>query len=171
MENLLPPGSHRTWVIDRAGLEWEIGICRQCEHPACVVACDHAATWKNAQGVVVVGQDRCVGCRRCVEACPYDARALNTRGAYFAEPSPYEVASRAANEVHRSHEAGKADKCDFCLHRIARNALPMCVEACPTGCRIFGDLDDPYSEVFQSITNDERACRSDLGTHPKVFHR
>jgi tetrathionate reductase subunit B len=66
--------------------------------------------------------------------------------------------------------AKKADKCDFCLHRVKRNVLPMCVEACTTLARIFGDMDDPQSQISQLLAKGANPLKPELGTQPKVFY-
>ncbi len=83
-------------------------ICNQCDNPPCVQVCPVGATFKTKDGVILVDDDRCIGCRYCIQACPYGARYLHP-------------------------EKGTADKCSFCYHRITRGLLPACVEVCPTG--------------------------------------
>ncbi len=119
-------------------------LCNQCERPPCVQVCPVAATYKTEDGVVLVNRDKCIGCRYCIQACPYGARYLD----------PYEHV---------------ADKCTWCYHRISRGLLPACVTVCPVGARKFGDLRDPDSEVSR-ILNELRlyVLKGDLGTKPRV---
>lgn len=119
-------------------------LCNQCARPPCVQVCPVAATYQTEDGVVLVNRDKCIGCRYCIQACPYGARYLD----------PYEHV---------------ADKCTWCYHRISRGLLPACVTVCPVGARKFGDLRDPDSEVSR-IMNELRlyVLKGDLGTKPRV---
>jgi Fe-S-cluster-containing dehydrogenase component len=129
-------------------------LCMQCENPPCVGVCPVGATYRTAEGVVLVDQDRCVGCGYCVVACPYGARYLIPAG----ETSPM-------------GSAGVADKCTWCYHRITNGRQPACVEVCPAGARVFGDLDDPDSPI-QAVVREPGVSllRPDLGTEPRVFY-
>jgi Fe-S-cluster-containing dehydrogenase component len=129
-------------------------LCMQCENPPCVGVCPVGATYRTAEGVVLVDQNRCVGCGYCVVACPYGARYLIPAG----ETSPM-------------GSAGVADKCTWCYHRITTGRQPACVEVCPVGARIFGDLDDPESPI-QAVVRQPGVSllRPDLGTEPRVFY-
>lgn len=131
VENDLPCGLWRNWVRnDGVGTarrtQFQPGNCMQCETPTCVAACPVGATWKRADGVVIIDPAKCIGCGNCVTACPYGAR-------------------------YRNPVTRLADKCDFCSHRLARGQLPACVETCPTRARTFGDLNDPASEVSRLV--------------------
>ena len=170
MENLTLPGCARTRITERADTAWDVAVCMQCEDPPCVGACPVKATSKNDKGIIIVEQDACIGCGKCVEACPYDARRLNPEKLYFSEPLPYEEMAKKVGEANRRHVAGKADKCDWCLHRIIRNMPPMCVEACTTGARVFGDRDNPGSQVARLIKDGAKPARPELGTRPSVFY-
>jgi len=121
-------------------------LCNQCAHPPCVQVCPVGATFSTKDGVVLVDKDRCIGCRYCIQACPYGARYLDYR-------------SRTA------------DKCTFCYHRITKGLLPACVEACPTQARIFGDLRSKASRLvrFQRM-NKINALKPGLNTEPKVTY-
>lgn len=119
-------------------------LCNQCANPPCVQVCPVGATFQTADGVVLVDKTRCIGCRYCIQACPYGARYLDPR-------------SRTA------------DKCTFCYHRITNDQLPACVEVCPTQARIFGDLHSRASRLvrFQRM-NKISVLKPDLNTEPKV---
>jgi len=125
------------------------GLCNHCDKPACVEVCpadpvqktftdgktgktktmDVAATWKDPfDGSVVIDKERCLGCGACADACPYEARYVNEEG---DEP--------------------KADKCTFCVERLAKGLQPACVQTCLAKARIFGDLNDPNSEVAKYV--------------------
>jgi Fe-S-cluster-containing dehydrogenase component len=170
MENLTPPGCARTVMTERIDATWEVGICMQCENPPCVPVCPADATRKNELGVITVDKDKCIGCGKCVEACPYGARHMTPDKGYFTEPLAFEKISKKAKEANRYQVAGKVDKCDWCLHRVRANRPPMCVEACTTGARIFGDRDDPKSEVARLLGDGAKPLRPELGTVPKVFY-
>lgn len=170
MENLTQPGCDRTTIKERVDATWDIGMCMQCDNPPCVPVCPVDATRKNEKGVTVVDQDKCVGCGRCIEACPYGARHMNPDKGFFAGPLPYETAAARAGEAHRRHVAGKVDKCDWCLHRTKANKQPMCVQACTTLARVFGDPDDPKSEVSRLLKAGAKPLKPELGTRPKVYY-
>ncbi len=128
-------------------------LCNQCDNPPCVQVCPVAATYKTPEGVILVDQARCIGCRYCIQACPFGARYLVPQG------SP--VSPQGYTKV--------ADKCTWCYHRITKGKLPACVEVCPAGARIFGDLRDPESHV-RKVLEGARVftLKSSLGTRPKV---
>ena len=170
MENLTLPGCSRTTVKELVDVKWEIGICMQCENPPCVPSCQVKATWRNDLGIIVVDQEKCIGCGKCIKACPYQARRINPKKGYFKKVLPYEEIAKKAKEVHRYHKPGKVDKCDFCLHRVKKNIPPMCVEACTTLARIFGDRDDPQSEVSRLLAKGAKPLKPELGTQPTVFY-
>lgn len=153
MENNLPEGYYRSWVVEadkgtypnvkRAKLP---RLCNQCENAPCETVCPVHATKKNDEGVITVDKDICIGCRYCITACPYDARYLDP-------------------------ETGIADKCDFCVDRIENGLVPACVSTCIAHSRVFGDLNDPNSEISQLISkHPTQVLRPDLGTNPKVFY-
>ena len=150
----VPLGENRSWVeevekgsfpnISRSFLP---RLCNHCDKPSCVSVCPTGATWKREEdGIVVVDPNLCIGCKYCIQACPYDMRYLN-------------------------EDDGTADKCDFCIHRVSQGLEPACVEACPSRARIFGDLNDPESEVSQLIAkNPVTVLRPDKGTEPNVYY-
>jgi tetrathionate reductase subunit B len=129
-------------------------LCMQCDNPPCVSICPVSATYRTPDGVILVDQDRCIGCGYCVVACPYGARYL--------VPSGGETPTG---------NAGVADKCTWCYQRISNGRNPVCVEVCPAGARMFGDLDDPTSTVGIALREREAAVlKPELGTKPKVFY-
>ena len=121
-------------------------LCNQCDNPPCVQVCPVGATFKTEDGVVLVDEDRCIGCRYCIQACPYGARYLHP-------------------------EKSTADKCTFCYHRITKGMLPACVEVCPTQARIFGDVRSSASPLARfKRMNKIHVLKPFLNTEPKVSY-
>ncbi|MCB1715139.1 MAG: 4Fe-4S dicluster domain-containing protein [Candidatus Competibacteraceae bacterium] len=142
--------------------------CFHCENPPCVHVCPVQATWKEPDGIVVVDYDWCIGCRYCLAACPYDARRFN-----WAEPViPEEEVNRNQHYLgNRLRKKGVTEKCTFCIQRTRIGKNPACVEACPTGARIFGNLLDPDSEIRWVLQNKKVfRLKEDLGTEPKFWY-
>jgi Fe-S-cluster-containing dehydrogenase component len=121
-------------------------LCNHCAHPPCVQVCPVGATFATRDGVVLVDQERCLGCRYCIQACPYGARFLNPR-------------------------TKTADKCTFCYHRVVKGLQPACVEVCPTQARVFGDLRSRASRLVRlQRMSTINVLKPDLNTEPKVFY-
>ncbi|MGE5247924.1 MAG: 4Fe-4S dicluster domain-containing protein [Verrucomicrobiota bacterium] len=121
-------------------------LCNQCVNPPCVQVCPVGATFQTDDGVVLVNPKTCIGCRYCIQACPYGARYLHP--------------------VTRT-----ADKCTFCYHRISQGLLPACVEVCPTQARIFGDLNAVASPMSRFLRmNKIHVLKPALNTEPKVYY-
>jgi len=142
--------------------------CFHCENPPCVHVCPVQATWKEPDGIVVVDYDWCIGCRYCMAACPYDARRFN-----WSEPViPEEEINRNQHYLgNRLRKQGVTEKCTFCIQRTRDGKNPACVEACPTGARIFGNLLDPESEIRWVLKNKKVfRLKEDLGTEPKFWY-
>lgn len=153
VENQLPTGYWRNWIrtrwhTGRTGRgEFQPGQCMQCDNPSCVAACPVGATYKQADGLVVIDATRCIGCGNCVTACPYGAR-------------------------YRNPERRIADKCDFCQHRLQRGQEPACVVTCPTRARVFGDLNDPQSDVRRLLDEGDvvRIIGPHSSTRPNIYY-
>jgi Fe-S-cluster-containing dehydrogenase component len=142
--------------------------CFQCENPPCVDVCPVGATWKEEDGIVVIDYDWCIGCRYCEAACPYWARRFN-----WSEPQvPAEEINPDQHYLgNRLRGKGVMEKCTFCIQRSREGRLPACVEACPTGARVFGNLLDPDSEIRWVIENKKVfRLKEDLGTEPKFWY-
>lgn len=142
--------------------------CQQCENPPCVKACPVEATWQEKDGITVIDYNWCIGCRYCEAACPYWARRFN-----FAEPDiPTDrLNPDMAYLSNRPRPKGVVEKCHYCLHRTREGRLPACLEACPTGARVFGNILDPESEVAR-ILKSKRVfvLKEEAGTMPRFFY-
>jgi molybdopterin-containing oxidoreductase family iron-sulfur binding subunit len=139
-------------------------LCNHCENPPCVRVCPTKATFKRADGIVMMDYHRCIGCRFCMAACPYGSRSMNYR-----DPRPF---IPRLNPDFPTRTKGVVEKCNFCEERLARGILPACVLACKEKALAFGDLEEKGSEirrVLQSGFSIQR--RSELGTGPQVYYR
>jgi Fe-S-cluster-containing dehydrogenase component/formate-dependent nitrite reductase membrane component NrfD len=152
-EHQIPIGVNRCWVktvekgVFPATRRFFFPVlCNQCDEAPCARICPTNALFKRRDGIVDLHGDACIGCRACMVACPYDQ--------LFIDP-----------------DTRTAEKCNFCANRVENELLPACVSVCPTECRIFGDLDDPESEVARIRQLDTAAVRKpEKGTIPKVFY-
>lgn len=120
--------------------------CMHCTNPPCVNVCPTAANYVRADGLVLINEKRCIGCKYCVVACPYQARVFN-------------------------EERGTPGKCKLCQTRIEKGVQPACVLACPAGARYFGDLGDPGSPIARLVVSRKAVrLRDDLGTQPNIYY-
>ncbi len=153
--------------------------CLHCQHAPCVEVCPVQATYVRDDGIVIMDYDRCIGCRYCEVACPYDARKFNWEER--SEENAY-VPTWGAPEIPR-RPRGVVEKCTFCVHRIDaglaqglvpgrdREATPACVNICPVGARVFGDLNDPTSGVSRIVAEQPTLrLREELGTDSNVYY-
>lgn len=142
--------------------------CQQCDNAPCVKVCPVQATWKEQDGIVVVDYNWCIGCRYCEAACPYHARRFN----WTAPQVPAEELNPdQAYLSNRVRPQGVVEKCTFCLHRTRKGRLPACLEACPTGARVFGNLLDPESDIRWVLANKRVfVLKEELGTRPRFFY-
>jgi Fe-S-cluster-containing dehydrogenase component/formate-dependent nitrite reductase membrane component NrfD len=152
-EHEIPIGVNRCWVKsvekgtfpDTRRFFFPV-LCNQCDDAPCVRICPTSALYKRRDGIVDLNGAACIGCRACMVACPYDQ--------LFIDPNTH-----------------TAEKCNFCANRVENNLLPACVSVCPTECRIFGDMDDPASEVSQIVQSAGITTRKpEKGTHPHVYY-
>lgn len=142
--------------------------CFHCENAPCVKACPTKATWKEPDGIVVVDYDWCIGCRYCMAACPYYGRRFNWNK---PEVPPDEMTRNQHYLGNRIRPKGTMEKCTFCVQRTRIGRLPACVEACPTGARVFGNLLDPDSEIRFVLKHKKVfRLREDLATDPKFWY-
>jgi molybdopterin-containing oxidoreductase family iron-sulfur binding subunit len=176
--NATPPGvwwnkvyQFETGIYPNCKLKFLPAACQQCEEPACLAACPTGATSNRADGIVVVDDEVCIGCGYCAWSCPYAARKLN-----HEEPKPYHGTKGFTpfEEImyqRKGHKKGVVEKCNFCIERLAAGLDPACVATCPPSARVFGDLDDPNSEVSRLIRERNGQHRlEDHGTGPSVYY-
>ncbi len=149
----VPVGVFRSWVkVVEKGTFPNVRkvalprLCNHCDNPPCVDVCPVEASYKADNGAVLIHYDRCIGCKYCMAACPFDARFINP-------------------------ETKTADKCTFCVHRQADGGQPACVVTCMSKARTFGDLNDPNSEVAKLVgTQPVQVLKPAMGTEPQVYY-
>ncbi|MDW7982619.1 MAG: 4Fe-4S dicluster domain-containing protein [Thermomicrobium sp.] len=152
-ENLVPLGVYRTWVkyVEKGTFPYTrrsftVLRCNHCDDAPCVTICPTKALFRRPDGIVDFDQSRCIGCKSCMQACPYDA--------IYIDPMTHTAA-----------------KCNYCSHRIDQGLLPACVVVCPEKAIIAGDLDDPASEIHQLVAREPVSVRKpEQGTRPKLFY-
>jgi len=152
-ENQVPLGVNRTWVkyvekgrFPHARRVFQVTRCNHCENPPCVEICPVSAMFQRRDGIVDFNPARCIGCKACMQACPYDA-------------------------VYVDPERNTAAKCHFCAHRVEVGLEPSCAAVCPERAIVAGDLDDPESEIAQLVAREPiRVRKPEQGTRPKVFY-
>ncbi len=173
--NGTPPGVLRTRVLIKetgtypnTRYQYLPILCMHCQEPECSRVCPTGATKVLENGIVTIDKDACIGCQFCVMACPYGARSfVEEYTSYFPgqEMTAYEKSQSGR------FQTGTADKCDFCADRVAAGELPVCVVTCGAHARIFGDLDDPESEVSKLVAQHHgKQLLSELGSKPSVFY-
>ena len=138
-------------------------LCNHCDEPPCAQVCPVRATYKREDGIVIVDHHRCIGCRYCVIACPYNARYFN-----------FKDSEEWVNKERPKRSHGVAEACTLCAHRLDKGELPACVEACQNvgaGAITVGDINDPTSEIAELMTDHAvKRLKEDLGTQPKVHY-
>ena len=150
-ENGVPVHHFRDWVEEELSgeypnlfLEIRSQRCNQCSKPACVNVCPTGASQVSDGGIVLVDKRKCIGCKACITACPYNARYV--------------------------HPKGYVDKCTFCLHRVRKSLPPACVATCPTSSLIFGDMDDGDSELSKVLRSRKyKVNRPESGCGPNLY--
>ncbi|MCX2726766.1 polysulfide reductase NrfD [Thermomicrobium sp. 4228-Ro] len=152
-ENLVPLGVYRTWVkyvekgtFPHTRRSFTVLRCNHCDDAPCVTICPTKALFRRPDGIVDFDPQRCIGCKSCMQACPYDA--------IYIDPL-----------------TNTAAKCNYCSHRVDQGLLPACVVVCPEKAIIAGDLDDPTSEIHQLVAREPVTVRKpEQGTRPKLFY-
>ncbi len=144
-------------------MHWVPLACQHCDDAPCEKVCPTAATFTNNEGVVLVNQDDCIGCRYCMAACPYGVRVFNWGDAEY--PVPHEMGMIDQRPV------GTVEKCTLCVHRLAENQVPSCVWSCPAQARVFGDLESPESRLVKLLeSRNPEILLKEKGTRPKVSY-
>ncbi len=152
-ENEVPLGVNRTWVkyVERGVYPdvrrtFQVTRCNHCENPPCVRICPVGAMYQREDGIVEFDSEACIGCKACMQACPYDA--------IYIDPDMHTAA-----------------KCHFCAHRIDIGLDPACAVVCPTGAIVAGDLDDPGAQISHLVNAHRTSVRKpEQGTAPKVLY-
>lgn len=153
-ENDLPEGYVRSWITSETrGAFPDLSMtirserCNQCEDAPCVAVCPTGASYVGPGGIVLVDPEKCTGCKACMTACPYGARFIDPR-------------------------TGTADKCTFCVHRVENGiSTTACQDMCPTRSILFGDLNDPDSEISRALREREHeTLLPEAGTRPRHYY-
>jgi len=150
--------------------------CMHCENPPCVKVCPVNATFRTADGLVLIDEGRCIGCRYCMAACPYDVRVFNWQTP--DPPEPPQALSPDPVHGHLEHRRGVVEKCMFCAHRLKAGRLPACVEGCPMLAIYFGDANEDFvSNGYErlrlsTVLSSQQTFRykEELGTEPRVYY-
>lgn len=176
--NATPPGDFRCKVkISEKGTWPNVvqtflpTLCNHCESAPCVNVCPTGASYRDADGVIRVNSEKCIGCQMCVNACPYDQRTFlkEKMPTYWPESGIGQDEYEAVR--FKELKPNTPDKCDFCADRRAQGLPPACVSTCAAKARIFGDLDDPNSEIAKVFKEfNPQPLNPDLNTKPRVFY-
>ncbi len=149
--------------------------CQQCQNPPCVNVCPVAATFSTPEGTVLIDQQRCIGCRLCMEACPYDRRFFN----WGNPPQPLQATFMEYTPEHQTPAIrGTVMKCDFCPDVARAGRLPYCTQACPNAAIYYGDLEEDIATNGREVIrlqkfladNNGYRLKEELGTHPRVHY-
>lgn len=179
--HFLPPG--REWIkvyqmkdARQTAPYWFPKPCFHCDNPPCTKVCPVDATYKRSDGLVLIDNERCIGCRFCMAACPYSARSFN----WGAPSEPPQAADRGYSpEWGFPRRVGTVEKCDFCPDMAAQGKLPGCASGCPMGAVYFGDQNEDAVTNGQGLTvrlssllRDNAGYRflEELGTEPRLYY-
>ena len=162
------PGQENEYLPEEFEEQPFLVLCNHCSNPPCCRVCPTQATWQREDGVVMMDQHRCIGCRYCMAACPFGARSFNwkdPRTTYFKDKEP-------PNPTYPTRTKGVVEKCNLCAERLAVGQIPACVEAVQdTKAIVFGDLEDTQSEVRELLHEHFTIRRKpELGTGPNVYY-
>jgi len=173
-ENGTPPGIFWMRVLEKEEGRYPFARrlffplrCNHCASPPCETICPTGATYKRADGLVLIDYDKCIGCGACMIACPYTVRFRweDRRGYYGEGLTPYEAAK------YQSFRRGTVQKCNFCAHRLDQGLAPACVQTCPTNALVYGDLGAPESAINQALRSRHHfRPREELGTEPGLYY-
>jgi molybdopterin-containing oxidoreductase family iron-sulfur binding subunit len=158
----------------RSSPYWMPKKCFQCDNPPCVKVCPVGATYKRSDNIVLIDNERCIGCRFCMAACPYSARVFNWGKP--KEPKGYEKVYSPETSV--PSKIGTVEKCDFCPDMLRQKKLPPCITDCPNGVLYFGDANDDTvtngteTVRLSELLREKAAYRymEELGTEPNVYY-
>jgi len=150
-------------------------LCMHCENPPCLRVCPVGATFKTSEGVVLVDQKKCIGCRACMAACPYEARYFN-----WGDPPPApSTLDNPMPEFPVPQQKGTVSKCILCVHNTDIGKLPACVDACTMGALYIADFENDVAVNGLNETvklskflrdNDAVRYKEELGTRPRVYY-
>ena len=158
---------YETGKYPKAKLNFLPVLCMHCKEPECEKVCPTGATSKGEDGIVTVDNEKCIGCRYCMVACPYASRYFydEVRTYYPGHMTPFEQIG------YKKHKLGTVEKCNFCVDRVKAGLEPSCVVSCTGNARYFGDLDDPDSEVSRLIKDRGGfVLNPEMGTEPSVYY-
>jgi len=159
------PGQENKYMSEHVKDMPFVVLCNHCDNPACVRVCPTKATYKLPDGITMQDMHRCIGCRFCMAACPFGARSFN-----WVDPRKG-LKAELINKEYPTRTKGVVEKCTFCTERLSVGKVPACVEAAPAGALLFGDLEDPNSEVRKIVTEKLTIRRKpELGTGPAVYY-
>lgn len=178
-DHYLPADTEWIKVYDMAGADGQTyhlpKPCMMCEDPPCQVVCPVGATFRDDEGLVLIDQNVCIGCRTCMAACPYEARYFNTEPMPKAPAQPFPTSP----QWPVPQREGTVGKCVFCAARLPAGQLPACVANCPMGVIFIGDLTSDVAVNNQGhaikiseflSANDAVRLKEDLGTNPRVYY-
>jgi Fe-S-cluster-containing dehydrogenase component len=178
----LRPEQHHLNVLQMKDAEYTAPYympkhCQHCDNPPCTKVCPVNATFKREDGIVLIDNERCIGCRFCIAACPYSARVFNwfePRDAEKYEGVTYNI------EANVPQKKGTISKCLFSADRLREGKLPTCVSACPNGTYWFGDRNEDAvtngttkeTVSFSQLIKENAAftLMEELGTKPRVYY-
>ena len=166
------PGQHHKYVSEAYHGRNFLVFCNHCTNPPCCRVCPTKATWQREDGVVMMDQHRCIGCRFCMAACPFGARSFN-----YGDPrkAPKELnPDFPTNPAYPTRTKGVVEKCNLCAERLAKGEMPACMETAnqiKEDSMVFGDLDDPDSKVRELLREHYSIRRKpELGTEPNIYY-
>ncbi|NQW21057.1 MAG: 4Fe-4S dicluster domain-containing protein [Chloroflexi bacterium] len=157
------------------GTQFTPTMCQQCQNAPCVNVCPVGATWTTPEGITLIDQDRCIGCRMCMAACPYERRFF-TWGEPSIPPAAHHVTHSSEHQIPL--KKGVVAKCDFCPEMAREGKLPFCAQACPQNAIYYGDFEEDLASNGEDIVsiseflaaNSATRLKEDLGTRPRVYY-
>lgn len=173
--DLADPTAEGTANLPKQGTQFVPTPCMECQNPPCVNVCPVGATWSTPEGMVLIDQNRCIGCRLCMAACPYERRFFT-----WGEPSapPQSLFMEYSPEHQIPKQRGVVYKCDFCPDVARAGRLPFCADACSQGAIYYGDLEEDVATNGNEVVRVSRflednaayRMKEELGTRPRVYY-